>query len=144
MSKLIFGIDNWKSIYSELPREEKYCIWIYAKLSDNKEVYIKEYDGWFELKKYCATNKINIISIGLKYRSHQIEKECVDTDAVYVVRSVKGEFGGVTKQCYTIGLIKDNTAQKTMWLTPELIEENTYTDNIESCFSEAIIYQNDK
>ena len=141
MTKVIFGIDNWNNIYSTLPREEKYKIWIYAKLSNNQEVFIPDYDGWYDLKTYCKEKKLSISVIGLRYRSHQIEEKTDCADAVYVVRSIKGEIGGVSKQCYTIGLLKDNTVNKTMWLTPELIEESKSIENIEDCFEEAIIYQ---
>lgn len=144
MTNLIFGYDSWKKKYSESPREKKYNIWIYAKLDNNKEVYVEEYKYWQELKEYCYNNNLSIQKLGLRYRSHQIETETDCTDAVYMVRSVKGEFGGATKQCYTIGLLKDNQVKKTMWLTPELVEESSFVDNVEDCFEEAFIYQNGK
>lgn len=143
MTNLVFGFDNWQKIYADLPREDKYNIWIYALLSNNQEVYIPEYKLWFEFKKYCTEKSLRINKIGLRYRSHQIEQNTDCAEGVYVVRSIKGEFGGVSKQCYTIGIIDKNNVNKTMWLTPELIEECTSIEQIEDCFEEAIIYQYD-
>lgn len=142
MTNIIFGFDNWQKIYSKLPREDKYNIWIYALLSNGQEIYIPEYKLWFEFKKYCEEKSLKINKVGLRYRSHQIEQKTDCVDGVYVVRSIKGEFGGVSKQCYTIGLIENDNVNKTMWLTPELIEESTSIEKIEDCFEEAIIYQN--
>jgi len=141
MTNIIFGLDNWRDIYASLPREDKYKIWIYAKLSDGQEVFLSEYNLWFELKKYCNNKKVRINIIGLRYRSHQIEEKTDCAEGVYVVRSIKGEFGGESKHCYTIGLLQDSVVNKTMWITPELIEEGKCIDNIEDCFEEAIIYQ---
>jgi hypothetical protein len=31
-----------------------------------------------------------------------------------------------------------------MWLTPELVEDNSYEDDLNNCFEEALIYQNGK
>lgn len=144
MTNLIFGYESWKKIYSTSPREKKYNIWIYAKLSDDKDIYLEEYKHWENLKQYCYDNKLNIIKLGLRYRSHQIETETGCAEAVYMVRSVKGEFGGLTKQCYTIGLLQENKVAKTMWLTPELVEESSFIDDIEDCFTEAFIYNGKK
>jgi hypothetical protein len=144
MTNLVFGFDNWQKIYSDLPREEKYNIWIYALLSNDQQVYVPDYKLWFDLKKYCAEKDLKINTIGLRYRSHQIEQKSDCAEGVYVVRSIKGEFGGVSKQCYTIGLLQDNVVNKTMWVTPELIEECTSIEQIEDCFEEAIIYQHDR
>ena len=144
MTNIVFGFDNWKSIYSSLPREEKYKIWIYARLSNDQEVYIPDYSLWFEFKKYCGQKNLRIDKIGLRYRSHQIEEKTDCADGVYVVRSIKGEFGGESKHCYTIGLVENNVVNKTMWVTPELVEESKSVENIEDCFEEAIIYQHGK
>jgi hypothetical protein len=48
--------------------------------------------------------------------------------------------GGTSRDCYTIGVINGDKAKKTMWLTPELIEDSSYEDDLNSCFEEALIY----
>lgn len=136
---MIFGFDNWKNIYSNLSREDKYKIWIYANLSNNQDIYLDDYEEWLKFKQYIKDNKCKILKIGLRYRSHQVEQDLSCADGVYVVRSVKGEFGGPTKHCYTIGIVNNNIVEKTMWITPELIEEANFVDTLENCFEEALI-----
>jgi hypothetical protein len=55
-----------------------------------------------------------------------------------------GQMGGETKQYYTTGIIRNNKVEKKMWLTPELILQKEYEDEIEECFEEAIIYDQAK
>ena len=84
---------------------------------------------------------MTIIKIGLRYRSHLIKQDASKAQAVYVIRSVKGEMYGVTKECYTIGLLdKNNEMHKTMWMTPALVEEMKTVDSINDCFEKAIVY----
>jgi hypothetical protein len=139
MIDFIFGYENWRKVYSESP-ELKKNIWIYFQTSDNQDVYLKVYNDWFKVKSWLSNTNQKITKLGLRYRSHQIEVEVNNCDGIYLVRSIKGEFGGRTKECYTIGKIIDNQVHKTMWLTPELIEESSFIDNIEDCFEEAIIH----
>lgn len=140
MTDFIYGYENWQKIYSQSSLEEKRLIWIYIKFSDGKNIYLKDYASWSLVKNFVQTNNLNIDSIGLRYKSHEIIVDTKDADGVYLVRSIKGEFGGSNKHCYTIGLIKNNKAHKTMWVTPELVEESSYIDDLENCFEEAIIY----
>lgn len=134
----VIGYDEWKKVFISDVRY-KHSIWIYIKLSNNQEIYLKEYDEWLSFGDYCKQHRVRINKIGLRYRSHQIEMDSSKSDGVYVVRSVKGEFGSDTKQCFTIGLLNDGIVDKTMWLTPELIEESRITDKLEDCFKEAIV-----
>lgn len=143
MTDYIIGYKNWQKEYLSHP-DNKRLIWIYIKLNNNIEIYLKQYEEWLSFNKYCKQNKVHIVEVGLRYRSNIIITNALDAEAVYVVRSVKGEFGGITKQCYTIGLLKEGVVHKTMWLTPELIEESSYEDELENCFSEALIYNDEK
>ena len=63
-----------------------------------------------------------------------------DAEAVYLVRSIKAELQGKSIDCYTIGFLKDNKVEKTMWIVPALVEEAQHTDNFEECFEEAFVY----
>lgn len=143
MTDFIHGYDNWRKIYLDSP-ELKKNIWVFIKLSNESEIYLKHYNQWFDLKNWLKNTNNSISQVGLRYRSNQISVEVNDCDGVYLVRSIKGEFGGRTKECYTIGKITDNIVDKTMWLTPELIEESSFKDKIEDCFEEAIIYNEQK
>jgi len=143
MSNYIFGFDNWKKFYLQNKQENKKKTWIFFQTSDDKEVYLKEYNEWLTIQDYIDKKSLKIISVGLRHKTNKIVVDTSIADAVYLVRSVKGEFGAVTRQCFTIGKINGNKVEKTMWLTPELIEESSYTDHIDACFPEAVVY-NDK
>lgn len=134
----IFGHDAWTKVFVSDPTCKK-NIWIYIKFSNDQEIFLKEYIEWLTIQDYCNKNKLRISIIGLRYRSHQIETNCEGCDGVYLIRSIKGEFGGHTKQCFTIGLLKEGIVDKTMWLTPELIEEGKSKDKVEDSFQEAIV-----
>lgn len=142
MNKYIFGYENWKKIYSS-SLENKKKTWIFLKTSDDKEIYLREYSDWLSIQEYIISNSVTIKSIGLRYKSNYIDVDTSSADGVYLIKSAKGEFGGKTKQCITIGRLFGNKVEKIMWLTPELIEEGSYTDDIEECFLEAVVY-NDK
>lgn len=143
MTNFIYGYDNWRKIYLQSP-ELKKNIWIFIKLNNDQDIYLSKYDHWFDLKKYILDKNYTVKELGLRYRSNQIVVNTEDCDGIYLVRSIKGEFGGRIKECYTIGKLKNNIVSKTMWLTPELIEESSFIDNIEECFEEAIIQYGQK
>jgi len=128
--------DQWLIEY----RKDKEAIWIIAVLSDGTEVYFKEYKTWMSLKDTCDSENLYIHSIRLQYRSHVVESDTEDAEAVYLVRSVKGQIGGRTSQYYTIGTLKDGMMCKTRWLIPELAEEEKFEETLDNCFEEAIIY----
>ena len=52
--------------------------------------------------------------------------------------------GGDSKHYYTVGIIKGDVVHKKMWIIPELIEEKSYEDDIDACFEEGIIYNDQK
>lgn len=134
----IIGYDSWKKVFIS-DQSLKHNIWIYVKLDNDQEIFLRDHSEWLTLSNYCKTNGTKITTIGLRYRSHQIEVDSSNSEGVYLIRSVKGEFGGSTKQCFTIGLLKDGVVDKTMWLTPELVEESKIRDKVEDCFQEALI-----
>ena len=111
-----------------------------AILSNDLEIYLSDYSDWFELKIYCEENKLSIKKVGLQYRSHSIEVDTIDSDGVYLTRSIIGSFGQSTRQTFTIGMLHDDIVKKTIWVIPELIKELEDEDKIENCFEEALIY----
>ena len=137
MTDYILGYDNWKSEYLSLNDKNK--IWIYLQLHDGNEVYLRDHKAWLSLKNDPFNSPIS--KVGLRFRSHLISVDTSCSDGVYLVQSLKGEFGGSSKHCFTIGVIKNNVVDKSMWITPELVQEETYEDSIDNCFEEAIIWQ---
>lgn len=140
MSKYIFGYENWRKLYSSSSYEERKKIWVVITTSDQKEIYLRDFVDWYGFQDYINENNVKIEKIGLRYKSNLMTVDTLDCDGVYLIRSVKGQFGAKTKQCFTIGKINEGIVKKTMILTPELIEEQSYEDNIETCFEEAIVY----
>lgn len=137
--KYIVGHENWTKAYTDDHDRDR--IWVYFRTSNDKEIHLQEYEHWLTVQEYLNNNNLTIVQLGLRYRSHLIKQDTSTSKAVYVVRSVKGEMYGVTKECYTIGLMDDyGKMHKTMWMTPALVEEMKTIDSIDDCFEEAIVY----
>jgi len=55
-----------------------------------------------------------------------------------------GQMGSDSKNYFTSGKVSKGKVYKKMWLIPELIVEKEFEDDVEDCFSEAIIYDKKK
>jgi len=122
----------------------KQAIWIRCKLTNGEELNLDDHKYWTELKTKCESENLYISELYLQYKSHQEAIDISNSDGIYIIRSVMGQMGGETKQYYTTGIIRNNKVEKKMWLTPELILQKEYEDEIEECFEEAIIYDQAK
>jgi hypothetical protein len=136
--KYVFGKEGWHKAYAKDTNRKR--IWIYLETSDNKEIYLDEYDKWLTFQEYCDKHSVSIKKVGLQFRTHCVKIDTHDAEAVYIVRSLKAELYGKTINCYTVGLLKDNKVEKTMWIVPALVKDSTSIDNIEDCFEEAFVY----
>jgi len=139
MKQFIHTHNDWLIEY----KKDKTLTWFKVTLSDKLDYYFSNYSDWADIKRICESNKLNVISIGLQYKSNSFNVDTIDADGVYLVRSALGAMGEVTKQTITIGKLYNNIVYKTMWVVPELVEQLNDQDVIENCFEEAIIY-NDK
>lgn len=138
-------MDNQK--WAEFYRSEKsntQFVFIKAMTSDGKHFFCKDYEQWFEIKDHCEKNSVFIQDLHLQFRSNRCIIEVADADAVYVVRSVLGAMGQVTKHYLTIGVLSDGKMMKSMYIVPELIKEKEYEDSLSNCFDEALIYHEKK
>jgi hypothetical protein len=131
--------DQWLKEY----RKNKQNIWI-VPTCYSTTYYLKNNTEWLEFVKFCNTEKLTISSIGLQYRSHSISVDTSDCDGVYVVRSLIGMMGEKSKETITIGKLQNDIVYKTMWVTPELIEQLKTEDHIEECFKEALAFNHEK
>lgn len=138
----IVGIDNWSKVYSSNNNHKN--IWIVLDMSNGDTLYLKDYDEWLTLRQYCIENNLKINSVGLQYKTNLVKTDTSNKDGVYLIRSVKGQMGGSSRDCFTIGIIDGEKVKKTMWLTPELVEDSSYEDDISNCFEEAIVLNNAK
>jgi hypothetical protein len=138
MFDFLYGHSGWREEYSKC-HENKRKIWIYIKLANSQELYLKDYKQWLSIEQYLNLHNTYIVSIGLRYRSQIVERDVSDAEFIYLVRSIKGQFGSVSRECFTIGKVKGDIIYKEMWMVPELIIEEEYKDTLENCFKEALI-----
>ena len=130
--------------FLERYRENKTVIWIKVELTDGLEIFFHEYKTWEGVKKHCEEKSVFVKDFRLQFRSHEIKIDLSDANGLYFIRSVLGQMGGDSKDYYTVGVIKGDVVYKKMWIMPELVEEKSYEDDIDSCFEEGIIYDDRK
>lgn len=143
-NKIIAGKDSWKAIYNSKKDQCHKKTWLTCELSNGSDIFLLEDGNFKDIKDYCLKNNVFIKKAGLKYRSHQI---FLDTDenaeAYYIVKSARGSMAGETKNCIVLGILVNGKIKKKAFMLPELIVAYEDEDDIETCFMEALIY-NDK
>ena len=92
--------------------QNKDAIWIKARLDDGSEFFMDKHQGWRDLKEYCSDNNTFLEELQLQFRSHEVDINIEDAEAVYLVRSVLGKMGGATRNFYTVGILKGEEVQK--------------------------------
>lgn len=125
--------DIWITEY----KKNKQNIWIIVDYSGGK-FYLRDNKEWLKFAEFCNQNKLCINSVSLRYRSHDLKIDVEDCDGVYIVKSILGMMGQKSRETITIGKVIDDTVHKTMWVTPELIEQLKTVDLIQDCFQEAV------
>lgn len=128
--------DKWIESYSK----NKSAIWIRCTLSNGEELFYDKFDGWLKLKDKCEKEKIFFNTLSLQFKSHKLDLDVKDCDAIYLIRSILGQIGSDTRNYYTIGKVRGDKVSKQMILVPELIVDKEFEENVSECFSEAIIY----
>jgi hypothetical protein len=136
MTKFITSKEEWNKLY----KQNRNAVWFLIYLSNDTIVYLREYKEWLLLKPFCESNKINVVTIKMRYKSHFVEVDTKDTKAVYLIQSLLGSLGKETKKTITIGKLESEKMKKTIWMIPELVEYLTESDNLDKCFEQAIIY----
>jgi hypothetical protein len=136
MEKYVTNREAWLKEY----RKDKESIWVRVILSDGLEIFFKDFKTWLSLRDKCKNDSLSVCMVKLQYRSHVVDIDTADSEAVYLVRAIMGEIGGNSRNYYTVGTLKDNIVYKTRWLVPELVEEEKVEETLDNCFEEAIIY----
>ena len=131
---------NWLKQY----RTNKHAVWIRCKLTNGEEFNYDKFEGWRQIKDKCEKENLFLKELYLQYRSNKATIDIQNAEGVYLIRSMLGAIGAQSKEYYTIGLINGETVSKKMWITPELVLDKEYEDEIENCFEEAIIYDKTK
>tara|TARA_Y100001938_G_scaffold146348_1_gene225032 strand:- start:348 stop:776 length:429 start_codon:yes stop_codon:yes gene_type:complete len=121
-------------------RTNKQAVWIKVKLVSGQEFFFDDYKQWKSIKTLCDQTGDFVSNLHLQFRSHEIIIDIENAEAIYFIRSIMGQMGGDSKHYYTVGVLRDNVVSKKMYIIPELIEEKSYEDDIDSCFPEGIIY----
>lgn len=143
IDNIVIGENNWLDIYgSSDPRSEE--TWIVCKLANGEDLYSCVIDKISGIKKYCEEQKTHVVSLGLQFRSHTVNKESQNADAVYIVKSVRGQMGGCSTHCVVLGVANDGVVNKDAYCTPELLKIYDSEDKIEDCFEEMLIYNEQK
>ena len=140
MEGFVTSREDWLKEYNK----DRRSIWITVSLSDGRKLWFKDHKKWLMLKEAIETSDLSIKGLSIQFKSHVENADVSDADGVYLVRSLMGQMGGDTKYYYTTGRVVGDTVYKSMWLTPEIIEERKTEENIEDCFEEAIIYNHGK
>ena len=130
--------------FIEAYKTNKTAVWIRCKLTNGEEYNFDKHEQWRDLKERCESEKIDFSELCLQYKSHKESIDIDDSDGIYLIRSAMGQMGGETKNYFTVGTVNGDKVKKKMWLTPELIVDKEYEDEIENCFKEAIIYDKTK
>ena len=136
MTNYITTREEWLEEY----RKDKTSIWVRTVLSDGREIFFREYRTWLSIKETCISDSLSVCMIKLQYKSHLEEIDMSDAEAVYLVRSIKGQIGGNTREYYTVGKLVNGVVLKSKWLTPELVEEEKTEETLDKRFEEAMIY----
>lgn len=124
--------------------EDKTATWVIIKTLCGKSYYFKEYQDWYEVQRQLEDCQQVVKEVHLQYRSNVIKESLEDYEGVYIIRSVLGSPGQESIHTMTIGKIKDEIVDKTIWIIKGLVEENKYCDSLNNCFEEAIYTWNRK
>lgn len=117
-------------------RSNKDATWIKCQTSDGEWHYFYDIKTWLSIKE----TGVGVKKLQLQFRSHIIDIDIDNCDGVYLIRSLLGMSGAVTKYCLTVGLVRGEKVFKTQYSLPELLVEDSTIDPIDRCFPEAIIY----
>lgn len=129
-------MSDWLDKY----RTNKDAVWIKADLSNGDKIYLDNFKAWPTLADSLEKTSTFFTKLSLQFRSHEVQLDIANCDGIYLVRSVIGQFSGDTKETITFGKVNGANIEKTIYMSPELIAEETYTDTVANSFEEAIIY----
>lgn len=129
-------MSDWLTHY----RTNKNAVWIKAELTDGNNLYLDNFKSWASLADSLEKQRVFFKKLSLQFRSHEVELDVKNCEGIYLVRSVIGQFSGETKETITFGKVNGKDIQKTIYMSPELIAEETYIDTVANSFEEAIVY----
>lgn len=132
--------EEWLKAY----RSNKQAIWVKVQLTDGSWHFKDSHKGWLEIKKICEDTGESVEWMALQFRSHEVILDDLNGDGIYFIRMVMGFPGAKDRHYYVVGKVKGDLVHKRIFILPELVVDKTYTDHIDDCFEEAIIYAKGK
>ena len=139
------------TILDDFIQDKDETIWI-CKLDNGLTVYQDddrpglEPSAWIRLGNYCRLNKVNIIEMIIKFRSHE-ELVGREADGHFFRRAILGGLGlnrkeiPVSRHYFITGVLKDGKVYTTKWQVPELmlIEEDVRDPDDENLVGVSLI-----
>lgn len=122
-------------------------IWI-CELSNGLTVYQDDdrpdmhHSAWHRLKNYCHNNKVNILNIKIKFRSH-IETVASSNEGYFFCKHIL--FGpAMTKaqEAYIVGDIHNGILRTRKYIVPEIVEMSSEERDIDKYLSCIILCTN--
>lgn len=142
--KYLHGIDEWRRFNRE-SGEEIVRETVFVVVKTNKDtIYIPEYKDWLQITPYLKSIGCEIHAVGLQWKTHLVEFDITDADGVYIAQTLRGEMGGKTRKCMSVGIIYGDTMQKQLYVVPELIKDVEYEERIDNCLEEALYFHEKK
>lgn len=132
------GNDLWLKHY----RTDKSAVWLKVTTTDGVQHFLnlsKDRFGWVNLVKSCRDSGKFVSRLSLQFRSHEVELPLPECDGVYLMKSMLGN-SAMSSTCITYGLVVGDQVSKIMYKTPDLVLDKEYTDPIQDCFEDAILY----
>jgi hypothetical protein len=129
-------MSDWLTYY----RTNKDAIWIKGILKNDEEIFLHSFKEWPGLANRLENERNFFKKLSLQFKSHEVDLDITNCEGIYLVRSVIGQLTGYTKETITFGKVNGNNIDKTVYMSPELIVDESYSDTLANCFEEAIIY----
>jgi hypothetical protein len=142
--RYLHGIDEWRKFNRE-SGEEVVRETVFIVVHTNRDtIYIPDYKDWLTIDTYLKSINCEIHAVGFQWKTHAVEFDITDADGVYIAQTLRGEMGGKTKRCMSVGIIYGDTMQKQLWTVPELIKDIEYEDVLDNCLKEALYFHEKK
>jgi hypothetical protein len=137
--KPIIGKDAFLEKYRSLSTYERRGVWILLFPTEGPTMYIQKFRDWPKVIDYLKEHSIRLDKIGLQYKTNTIEYSVKKSDGVYISQTVRGNMGGNTIECFSLGFAKEGVVYRTLYSTPDLTPDVQLEDNIEEVLQEALL-----
>ena len=143
--KPIIGKDAFLAKYRTLSNYESRGVWILLFPTEGPTMYIQKFKDWPKVIDYLKEQNVRLEKIGLQYKTNTVEYSVKKSDGVYISQTVRGNMGGQTIECFSLGFAKDGVVYRTLYTTPDLTPDLQLEDKIDEVLQEALlVYDKEK